>query len=193
MGMRWLSGRFLMVMVVILLIGAAAFVAQPRVIAQEATPEAGEMMPEDVSFEPITFALGVDLTSPADLSVARIGLEPGAGFPIVASDPSDGILIVEAGVFTVEMAGPVTVTRGAIFGEAVAAAEATGDFGAVLETYDVGDVITLEAGDAIFIPGALNGEIRNDGRVRAEGLAFLVSPTMAMMPEAEAPEATPAP
>ncbi|MGH2614750.1 MAG: hypothetical protein ACRDJC_05895 [Thermomicrobiales bacterium] len=193
--MRWLSGRFLtvMAMAMVLLIGAAAFVAQPRVIAQEATPEAGEGMPEDVSFEPITFALGVDLASPADLSIARIGLEPGASFPIVASDPNDGILIVESGLITVEMAGPVTVTRGATLGEALAAAESTGDFGAVLETYDVGETVVLEAGDAIFIPGSLNGEIRNDERVRAETLAFLVSPSGAMMPEASPPEATPAP
>jgi hypothetical protein len=189
--MRWLSQRLSIALV--LLVGAVAFVAQSHVIAQEATPEAGEVMPEDISFEPVTFALGVDLESPADLSVARIGLEPGASFPIEASDPTDGLLIVESGIITVEMAGPVTVTRGETLGETVAAAEATGDFGAILETHDVGEIVVLEAGDAISIPGGLNGEIRNEERVRAEGLTFLVSPSGAMMPEVATPEATPAP
>jgi hypothetical protein len=85
------------------------------------------------------------------------------------------------------------VTRGATLGDVLAAAEETGDFSAILETYDVGEVIKLEAGDAIFIPGSVNGEIRNEERVRAEGLAFLVSPSGMMMPAAATPEATPAP
>lgn len=189
--MRGFNRYFLVV--IVLLIGAATVAIQPRIAAQNATPEAGEVMPEDVSFELVTFALGVALASQADLSVARIGLEPGAAFTIEASDPTDGILIVEAGIVTVEMAGPVTVTRGATLGEAVVDAESSGEFGAVLETFDVGEIVTLEAGDAIYIPGGLNGEIRNEERVRAEGLAFLVSPAGAMMPAVATPAATPAP
>lgn len=189
--MRGVCGRLSIVLV--LLVGAVVFVAQPRVIAQEGTPEAAEVMPEDISFEPVTFALGVDLESPADLSVARIGLEPGAELPIAASDPSTGMLIVESGVITVEVDGPVTVTRGATLVETTAAAEETGDFGSVLETFDVGEIVVLEVGDAITIPGGLNGEIRNEERVRAEGLAFLVSPSGLMMPAVATPEATPAP
>ncbi len=189
--MHWVFGRLAIVLV--LLVGAVVFVAQPRVVAQEATPEAAEVMPEDISFEPVTFALGVDLQTPADLSVARIGLEPGAALPIEASDPSAGILIVESGVVTVEVAGPVTVTRGATLGETTAAAEETGDFGAILESFAAGEIVVLESGDAIFIPGGLDGEIRNEERVRAEGLAFLVSPSGLMMPAVATPEATPAP
>jgi quercetin dioxygenase-like cupin family protein len=178
---------------VVLLLGVVAIVAQPRAFAQEASPEAGEVMPEDISYEPVTFALGADLASPADLFVVRIGLEPGAGFPIDASDPTVGVLLVENGTITVEVQGPVTVTRGEGLMEAIGAAETTEDMSGVLETIALGEVVKLEAGDAAYIPGNVNGEIRNEERVRAEGLAFLVGPPEAMMTEAATPEATPAP
>jgi hypothetical protein len=77
--------------------------------------------------------------------------------------------------------------------EAIVAAETTEEMSGVLETIALGEVIKLEAGDAAFIPGNVNGEIRNEERVRAEGLAFLVGPPEAMMAEAATPEATPAP
>jgi hypothetical protein len=48
--------------------------------------------------------------------------------------------------------------------------------------------VTLEAGDAAYVPGNVTGEIRNDGQERAVALAFLVGPTEDM-----AAEATPAP
>ena len=182
-----------LLMLTVLLLGTVSLAAHPRVIAQEASPEAGEVMPEDISYEPVTFALGAELASPADLFVVRIGLEPGAGFPIEAGDPTVGVLLVESGILTVEVAGPVTVSRGASLNEAMATAETTEDLSALLETAALGEVVVLEAGDAVYIPGNVNGEIRNEERVRAEGLAFLVAPLEAMMTETTPPEATPAP
>ena len=170
--------------VVVVVLGAATLGAQPRAIAQEATPAGEEMMPEGITFEPVTFALGVELASPSDLFVARIGLDPGAGFPIEESDPSTGVLLVESGAFTVQVEGPVTVTRGAELGEAMAAAEETGDFSALTESVAEGEAVTLETGDAAYIPGNVAGEIRNDGQERAVGLAFLVTPPEGMMGEA---------
>jgi uncharacterized cupredoxin-like copper-binding protein len=170
--------------VVVVLLGATTLGAQPRAIAQEATPAAEEMGPEGATFEPVTFALGVDLMSPADLFVARIGLESGTGFPIEESDPTLGLLLVESGAFTVQVEGPVTVTRGAGLSEAMAAAEASGDFSALMEAVAEGEAVTLEAGDAAYIPANVAGEIRNDGQERAVGLAFLVAPPEGMMGEA---------
>ena len=173
--------------VAIMLLGVVAVGVQPAVVAQEATPSA-DMAPEGATYEPVTFALSVEVPSPADLFLVRIGLEPGTGFPIEESDPAAGILLVESGTFTVHVNGPVSVTRGAGLGEAMETAQSTGDLSAAAEAIAAGEVVTVEAGDAAYIPGNVTGEIRNDGQERAVGLAFLVGP-----PEGIAGEATPAP
>lgn len=176
----------LVFVVVVALLGILALAAQPPTVAQEATP-AGEDM-EGLTFEAISFATGVEVQSPSDLIVVRLGIEPGAGFPIEESDPTTGILLVESGAFTVVVEGAMTVTRGAGLADAMATAEASGDFSAASESIAAGEEVTLEAGDAAYIPASVNGEIRNDGDERAVGLAFLVAPPEDMMGEA-----TPAP
>ena len=178
----------LLSVVAVMLLGIVALGAHPPAIAQEATPGAEEMMAEGVTFEPVTFATGVNPMSPADLVVVRLGLESGSGFPIEEDDPSVGILVVESGTFTVQVEGPITITRGAGLGDAMATAEVTGDFSALAERVDDGAAVTLEAGDAAYIPGNVTGEIRNDGEERAVALAFLIVPPEVMMAEA-----TPAP
>ncbi len=178
----------LLSVVAVMLLGIAALGAQPRVFAQEATPAAGDSMEEGLTFEAIGFAAGVELTSPADLIAARIGIEPGAGFPIEASDPTTGLLIVESGTFTVRVEAPWTVSRAGSFAGAMATAEATGTYTPIVEEIASGEEVTLETGDSAFIPPSVNGEMRNDGDEPAVGLAFLVAPPEAMMGEA-----TPAP
>ncbi len=178
----------LLALVVLVLLGGLALPTQPVVIAQEATPAGEEWMPEGVTFEPVTFATGADLEGLTDLAVIRLGLEPGAGFPIEEDDPSVGILLVESGTVTVQVEGPVTVTRGAGMSEAMAAAEETGDFSTLMEPITAGEAVTLETGDAAYIPGNVTGEIRNDGQERAVALGFLIVP-----PEEMTGEATPAP
>ncbi len=178
--------RVLLSVVFVIVLGATALSVQPQAIAQEATP-AGEEM-EGITFEPVTFALAVDLMSPSDFFVARIGVDPGAAFPLEETDPTTGILLVESGAFTVQVEGPVSVTRGAEMGEAMAAAEDTADISTFMESVAAGEAVTLEAGDAAYIPANVAGEIRNEGQERAVGLAFLVVP-----PEGMTGEATPAP
>ena len=150
------------------LLGVVALGGQPAAIAQDATPAADESMQEGVTYEPVTFALGVGLASPADPFVARIGIDPGMGFPILAADPSSGMCRVEAGTITIQAETPVSVTRGATLGEGIPAGEAG----------------MLEVGDAAYIPGSINGEIRNDGDEPAVCLAFVAGPSMGMMAEA---------
>ncbi len=173
--------------VVVVLLGVVGGGAHPAAVAQEASPAAG-MSEEGITFDPVAFALGAELPSAADLFVVRLGLDPGAGFPIEASDPSSGMLIVESGAFTVRVDAPLAVTRGAGLLDAIATAEATGDFASSTEAVAAGAEVTLEAGDAVFIPGSIAGEIRNDGQERAVGLAFLAVP-----PEGTGTEATPTP
>jgi hypothetical protein len=169
--------------VVVLLLGIVAVRVQPVAVAQEATPPA-DMGPEGATYEPVSFALGIDVPSPADLFLIRIGLAPGTGFPIEESDPAAGILLVESGTFTVEVNGPVSVTRGATLGEAMEGAQSTGDLSTAAEAIAAGEAVTLEAGDAAYIPGNITGEIRNDGQERAVGLAFTLGPSEGMMAEA---------
>jgi quercetin dioxygenase-like cupin family protein len=154
--------------------------AQPVAIAQEATPSAEDMMPEGFTFEPLTFAFGANVSSPFDLLVARLTLEPGVSLPSEESDPGVGIVVVESGTLTVQVEGPVTVTRGAGLSEAMAAAEESGDFTTLMEPVAEGEAVTLEAGDAAYLPANAAGELRNDGEEPVVMLGFLVQPSMGM-------------
>jgi quercetin dioxygenase-like cupin family protein len=173
--------------VAVLLLGNLGGGSQPAAIAQDATPGADEMMPEGGTVDPVTFAMGVALPSQADLVVVRIGLDQGQRDVIQKSDPSTGILLVESGTLTLQVDKPVTVTRGAGLGAAMATAEASGNFGGLMESVKAGEAVTLAAGDAAYILANSEGEFRNDGQERAVGLAFIISPSEAMG------EATPAP
>ncbi len=178
----------LLSIVAVMLLGITALGGQPISVAQEATPPGGEeQMPEGFTYEQVMFASGIELASPLELNVFRFGLEPGTALP-VADSPGVGVLVVESGSLTVEVDAALMVARGAGMNEAMATAEATGDFSGVMESVAEGEAVTLEASDAAYIPGDVPGEIRNDGQERAVGLAFLVAPSEAMMTEA-----TPAP
>lgn len=178
----------LLSVIAVVLLGVLALHAQPAVVAQEATPSV-DMEPEGATFEPIGFAQGVTLPSPAELVVARFSLDPGVSFPLETSDPTGAMVVVESGAFTVRVEELAwTITRG----EAMSAAMETGedaDFeAAAFEEVAMGEEAVLQAGDVAWVPGSVSGEVRNDGQERAEGLLFLVGPPEAMMGEA-----TPAP
>ena len=176
----------LLSVVVVVLLGIVASWRQPGAIAQEATPASVAI--GGVTFEPVAFATGIDFPSSGDLFVARAALDPGGVVPIEKGDPALGILLVESGTLTVQLEGPMTVTRGAGLGEAMATVEAAGDFSALMESIPAGQAVTLAAGDAAYIPANVAGEIRNEGQEPAVRLAILVLPPEAMMGEA-----TPAP
>ena len=174
----------------VLLLGLVAISWSGPARAQDATPAADEgmMMQEGVSFELLTLASGVSAFDPADLIVVRIGLEPGAVSTFDADDPYGGILLVETGAITATASKPWTVTRGVGLMDAMMAAEESGDMSGMYETIAAGDEATLEAGDAAYIPGNVDGEMRNDGDEPAAGIGFLIGPAAEMMGEA-----TPAP
>src|SRR5215212_773322 len=176
--------RFAVVVSIIglVLAGGLALHVQPVAIAQEATA-ANEMI-EGGTADLVTLATGVDWASPGDLFVVRIGLDPGGRNTIEQSDPSAGVLLVESGTLTLQVDRPVTVTRGAGLGAAMATAEASGNFGDLLESVNGGEAVTLAAGDAAYISANSAGEFRNDGQERAVALAFIISPAAAMPGEA---------
>jgi quercetin dioxygenase-like cupin family protein len=162
----------LLSVVAVMLLGILVLHAQPAAVAQEATPPSGEMSMEGLTFEAMGSVSGVTLPSPADLSAARAGFDPGAGFPFDASDPEGAFVVMQSGSLTVRIEELTwTISRGSGSSEEVA----------------LGEEATLAAGDAAFVPGGVTGEVRNNGQEHAEALVFLVSPSGAMA------EATPQP
>jgi quercetin dioxygenase-like cupin family protein len=153
---------------------------QPSALAQDATPAAGMDIAGAV-FEPIGFATGVTLPSPADLFLARFSLEPGASFPLVASNPTGAMVVVESGVFTArleEMAW--TSTRAGAMQAMMASPAAEPDMSSLMEEVAMGEEATLHAGHVAYVPGGVSGEVRNDGQERAVGIVFLIAPPEAM-------------
>ena len=178
---------FLSVFAVVLL-GMAGVGASTRTVAQEATPAAGDMGMEGITFEPLGFAEGIELPSPADLLVVRFGLEPGAEFAFEASDPTGAMVVVQSGEFTIRVVEvDWSISRGAALQEAMASPEAAGDRSGMVEVVAMGAEGTLAAGDVAWVPGSVTGGVRNAGTERAEALLFLAAPAAAMS------EATPAP
>ncbi len=179
-------------LVVAVLLGALALAGLRPAVAQDATPPPGEgeFAPEGVTFEPLGFGTAEELpAAPADLALFRVGLDPGATFPVEEDDPSAALVYVEAGAFTFRVEGPIRVTRAATL--AAFATPGAVEEGAVPapEEIPAGTEFTLEAGDSAVFPPNVPGEARNDGAERAVALVAIVAP-----PEAGTPEAgTPAP
>jgi hypothetical protein len=172
---------------VVMLFGTLALPAQPVAIAQEATPAAADPMQEGITFEPVAFAPGIALPPMGDLSVVRVGFEPGTGFDIDPGDPSYALGVIESGELTVRLEGALTVMRAgaleaAMGEEGEAPAPATEEIAA-------GQEVTLGVGDTVlFPPNVGGGEVRNDGQERTVALVVFVGPPAEM-----AGEATPAP
>ena len=173
--------------VAVMLLGVLALHTQPVAVAQDATPSSDMQEPEGVTFEPIAITSGLTLPSPADMIAARFSVEPGAMFPLEASDPSGGMLIVESGTFTIRLDTAWAISRSGSLNAAIGTAVATGTFTPSDEQIASGDEATMDAGDAAYIPGSISGEIRNDGSEPAVGLVVLVGPSEAMSGATPAP------
>jgi hypothetical protein len=174
--------------VVVVLLGLLALHAQPVAVAQEATPSA-DMGPEGTIFEPLGFVQGVTWPSPADVAVVRLHIDADTSFALNPGDPTNVVVVVQSGSFTVrveEMAW--TISRGAALREMMTTPGAEGDLSSVMEEVAMGEEGTLAAGDVAYVPGSVNGEVRNEGQEPVEALLFVVG-----SPEAMRGEATPAP
>lgn len=151
--------------------------ATPHTSAQDATPPAEATAPgEGVSFMAIGGVDGVTVPNPAMLLAIRVQMDPGATAPLVSGNPSAGLFMVEAGVFTVQIDGTWNVTRSA-------------SAGGQRETPGAGDVVRLEAGDVAYVPADVAGDLRNDEDLPAIGVLVLVSPATTDPMTAATPEA----
>ena len=175
----------LLALVAVVLAGALAVGRLDATGAQEepepgaggGTPPAGEEFapPEGVTFEPLGFGTAEELpAAPADLLLARFGLEPGAVFPIEAGDPSVALVVVQEGALTVRVEAPVQVVRAAMI--AAFATPGAEGFEPAPEEVAAGTEFVLEAGDSFVFPPNVAGEARNDGQERAVALGAFVAP-----------------
>ena len=163
-------------LIVVVLLGVMAVVAQPVAVAQEATPAAGTFTEGGITFEPLAFATALALPSTGELSVSRISFEPGTGFPIEEGDPSYALGIVESGELTIVQDGPLVVTRAGALGAAIGESEEGGTFAPETEEIAAGQEVTVSAGDAVLFPPNASGEIRNDGDEPTVVLVVFVGP-----------------
>jgi quercetin dioxygenase-like cupin family protein len=174
-------------LVVVIMLGVMAIGPQAPVGAQEATPASDEMSFEGLTFELLGIVEGLNVPPASELLVARVGLDPGATLPSEESDQQGGMLIVESGTVTLRFETPLTISRAGSLGAAMATAAASGVFAPQVEEVASGEEFTLQAGDAIWAPAHVAGEVRNDGQERAQVLLILLGPAEAMA------EATPTP
>ena len=162
------AGRFSIGLVLICTLTMAAWCGAAR--AQEATPTGEEAMPPEAgTAEVLAVASGVEAFAPADLIMVRLTLQPGMDSPFTPDDPMGGMLIVESGTLTVHVSKAWSVTH-------AAAREASADGMALPETVAADDEVTLETGDAAYIPGNVAGGFRNDGDEPVVFLGFLIGP-----------------
>src|SRR5687767_2188871 len=107
--MRRLS---LLIVVMLTLISLVALGGSPRTAAQdEATPTDDVLTVEGITYD--LLALGSEEHS--GLGLVRITFEPGSGVPVEANDPAVALVYIEAGTLTVQLEGPIRVTRAGAF------------------------------------------------------------------------------
>ena len=143
--------RSLVLLVVVLaLLGSLAPTA-----AQEATPAAEQAAgtPEGATFRALAAGL-IEVLEPstANVVLGRINLAPGASIPFDPSDPSAILVYAASGELTFRVDVPMTVARGA--GSATPTPP---------EEVAANTEFTLRNGDSALFPGAMGGEVRNDG------------------------------
>lgn len=103
--------------------------------------------------------------STANVALGRIILAPGARIPFDPADPSALLVYVTNGELTFRVEAPMTVARDTRAGTPVP----TGP-----EDIAAGTEFTMHDGDSAIFPGAVAGEVRNDGPDDAAALAVAI-------------------
>ena len=177
--------RVLLSVVVVVVLGIMTLGAQPRAMAQEATPAAEDFVPEGLTFEPLALATALALPSTGEVAVSRIGFDSGATIPIDEGDPTYALAVIESGELTIRQDGPLVVTRAGALDAAMGEEEAGGAFAPVTEEIAAGQEVTVGPGDSVLFPPNASGEVRNDSQERSVALVVFVGPPV--------PDATPTP
>lgn len=135
------------------------------VAAQDATPPSAPASgtPEAATFRGLA-AGSIEVLAPstANVVLGRIVLDPGASVPFDPADPSALLVYVTSGEMTFRVEVPISVVRSARGGTPVASGP---------EEIAAGTEFTLGNGDSAIFPGAMTGEVRNEGVEEASALA----------------------
>jgi hypothetical protein len=127
--------------------------------AQDATPasEQAAGTPEPAKFRAVAAGL-IEVLAPstANVVLGRFILEPGASIPFDPTDPSALLVYLQGGELTFQVDVPMTVVR-----------EARGGTPTPPEDVAADTAFTLSDGDSTLFPGAMTGEVRNDGTEEA--------------------------
>ena len=127
--------------------------------AQDATPasEQAAGTPEAATFRALA-AGTIEVLEPSTASVVlgRITLAPGSSIPFDPTDPSALLVYAASGALTFRVEVPMTVARAAGSGTPVPP-----------EAVAANTEFTLRDGDSALFPGAMVGEVRNDGAEEA--------------------------
>ena len=152
----------LLVMLLTLLAGLGPATAQDA--TPPSTPASGT--PEATTFRALA-AGSIEVLAPSTANVAlgRIILAPDASVPFDPADPSALLVYVTNGELTFRVEVPMTVARGTQPGTPVP----TGP-----EEIAAGTEFTMRDGDSAIFPGAVAGEVRNDGTDEAAALAVAI-------------------
>ena len=148
--------------------GRLPAVAQQQDADNAGTPAAEDFIPEGVTFEALGFGSAEALQeAPGEVALFRIGVEPGAFFPIDPGDPALALVYLENGTVTINVDAPIMVLR--------AAGEGT-PFPEEQEEMPAGTEFTLQAGDSAIFPPRVGGEARNEGSEQVSLLVASVGP-----------------
>ena len=130
-------------------------------VAQDATPAAEQAAgtPEAATFRALA-AGTIEVLEPstANVVLGRITLAPAASIPFDATDPSALLVYMATGELTFRVEVPMTVARAATAGTPVPTEP---------EAVAANTEFTLRDGDSALFPGAMAGEVRNDGAEEA--------------------------
>jgi hypothetical protein len=141
---------FVLLVVVLALLGSLGPTA-----AQESTPAAEQAAgtPAPATFRAVAAGL-IEVLAPstANVVLGRISLAPGASIPFDPADLSAILVYAASGELTFRVDVPMTVARGAGGGTPTPPEEVAAD-----------TEFTLRDGDSALFPGAMGGEVRNDG------------------------------
>jgi hypothetical protein len=151
--MRWGSIVALLIMVAV----ATGVVRDlpPRAQAQDATPpsEQAAGTPDAATFRAVAAGfIEVLAPSTANVVLGRITIAPGASIPFDPTDPSAILVYMATGELTFRVDVPMSVARGAGAGTPTPPEEVAAD-----------TAFTLREGDSALFPGAMGGEVHNDG------------------------------